>query len=63
MKNLVVRFSIMTTYQLNSVIKLAIMSLKLPSVTYEVAFHELFFLRNFVATKRQLFILKWATFG
>lgn len=43
MKNVVVRFSIMTTYQLNVVQNLAIMTVKLISVTYEVAFDELYF--------------------
>ena len=55
MKHFVARSSIMTTYQLNALIKLAIMIVKLPSVTYEVSFNELFFLSgNFGPTERQL---------
>ena len=37
---------------LKDVIKLATMSVKLPSVTYEVTFSELFFLGNFGVTER-----------
>ena len=43
----------MTVYRLNALIKLAIMIVKLPGVTYEVAFDEPIFSSNFVSTERQ----------